>query len=327
VVLLAESKVLDNRSRLGTKKTQYPYGSKMRFMPGRDIPLYILLAPAVILLFAFHYLPIYGIVMGFQNYSPFKGIRGSDWVGFLHFKEFLTDPSYWKVMKNTIIINVYSLVFSFPAPIIFALLLNEVTRMKYKKVVQTISYLPYFISWVVAAGLVMSVLSPVTGIVNIALNKLFGIEPVYFMVKKEYFRTILITSGIWKGIGMSSVYYLAAISSIDPTLYEAATIDGANKWQQTWHITLPGLTSIITVLLILQVGSLLSIGFEQVFLLYNAMVYEVADVISTYTYRLGIEETQFSLTTAIGLTQSTVNFILLYIANRTARKLAGWSMW
>lgn len=316
------------KSVKSVKRNQYPHNSgKLRFMAGRDIPIYILLSPAVILLLIFHYLPIYGIVMGFQNYSPFKGIGGSDWVGFLHFKEFLTDPSYWKVMKNTIIINIYSLIFGFPAPIIFALLLNEVTRVKYKKIVQTISYLPYFISWVVAAGLVMSVLSPVTGIINIALNKLFGIEPIYFMVKKEYFRAILISSGIWKGVGMSSVYYLAAISSIDPTLYEAATIDGANKWQQTWHITLPGLTSIITVLLILQIGSLLSIGFEQIFLLYNPMVYEVADVISTYTYRLGIEETQFSLTTAIGLTQSTVNFILLYIANRTSRKLAGWSMW
>lgn len=310
-----------------TKKIKYNKNGRLSFLPGRDIPIYMLLAPAVILLFVFHYIPIYGIVMGFQNYSPFKGVFRSEWVGLYHFKKFLTDASYWRVMKNTVIINIYSLIFSFPAPIIFALLLNEITNMKFKRTVQTISYLPYFISWVVTAGLVISVLSPTTGIVNIILNKAFGMEPIYFMVKKEYFRTILISSGIWKGVGMSSVYYLAAISSIDPNLYEASIIDGANRWKQTWYITLPGLSSIITVLLLLQIGSLLSIGFEQVFLLYNPMVYEVADVISTYTYRLGIEETQFSATTAIGFTQSVVNFVLLFIANRTARKVAGWSVW
>ncbi|NLC67452.1 MAG: sugar ABC transporter permease [Clostridiaceae bacterium] len=309
------------------KKIGYKKNEKMNFLPGRDIPIYLLLAPAVILLLIFHYIPIYGIVMGFQNYSPFKGVMKSEWVGLYHFKKFLTDASYWRVMKNTVIINIYSLIFAFPAPIVFALLLNEITNMKFKRTVQTISYLPYFISWVVTAGLVISILSPTTGVVNIALNKIFGIQPIYFMIKKEYFRTILICSGIWKGIGMSSIYYLATISNIDPTLYEAATIDGANKWRQTWHITLPGLYSIITVLLLLQIGSLLSIGFEQIFLLYNPMVYEVADVISTYTYRLGIEETQFSATTAIGFTQSVVNFILLYIANKIARNIAGWSVW
>lgn len=300
---------------------------KVRFMPNRDIPIYLTLAPAVLLLLVFHYIPIYGIIIGFKDYSPFKGVIASNWVGFKHFREFLTDPTYWNVMKNTIVINIYSLIFSFPAPILLALLLNEITNMKFKRVVQTISYLPYFISWVVVASLVMSVLSPTTGIVNVALGKIFGLEPTYFMVKIKYFRTILITSGIWKGIGMSSVYYLAAITSIDPTLYEAATIDGAGKLRQTWHITLPGLSPIIVVLLLLQIGSLLSIGFEQVYLLYNPMVYEVADVISTYTYRLGLEQAQFSATTAIGITQSIVNFILLFGANRAAKKVAGWSMW
>jgi putative aldouronate transport system permease protein len=300
---------------------------KVRFMPNRDIPIYLTLAPAVLLLLVFHYIPIYGIIIGFKDYSPFKGVIASNWVGFKHFREFLTDPTYWNVMKNTIVINIYSLIFSFPAPILLALLLNEITNMKFKRVVQTISYLPYFISWVVVASLVMSVLSPTTGIVNVALGKIFGLEPTYFMVKIKYFRTILITSGIWKGIGMSSVYYLAVITSIDPTLYEAATIDGAGKLRQTWHITLPGLSPIIVVLLLLQIGSLLSIGFEQVYLLYNPMVYEVADVISTYTYRLGLEQAQFSATTAIGITQSIVNFILLFGANRAAKKVAGWSMW
>lgn len=300
---------------------------KLRFRPSRDIPIYLIIAPAVILLFIFHYVPIYGIVIGFKDYSPFKGVFESKWVGFKHFIAFLTDPTYWNVMKNTVIINVYSLIFSFPAPILLALLLNEVGNMKFKRVVQTVSYLPYFISWVVVASLVMSILSPTTGIINLVLSRFFGKDTVYFMTKSKYFRTILISSGIWKGIGMSSVYYLAAITSIDPTLYEAATIDGASRLRQTWHITIPGLSTIITVLLLLQIGSLLTIGFEQVFLLYNPMVYDVADVISTYTYRLGLEQAQFSATTAIGITQSIVNFILLFTANRTARKVAGWSMW
>lgn len=301
--------------------------NKTNFMANRDIPIYLLMAPAVLLLLVFHYIPIYGIIIGFKNYSPFKGVIASDWVGFKYFKAFLTDPSYWRVMKNTVIINIYSLLFGFPAPIILALLLNELSAIKFKKIVQTISYLPYFISWVVAASLVISVLSPTTGIMSIGISKIFGKEPVYYMVKKEYFRSILIISGIWKGIGMSSVYYLASISSIDPTLYEAATIDGASRWKQTLYITIPGLTSIIIVLLLLQIGSLLSIGFEQIFLLYNPMVYDVAEVISTYTYRLGLEQAQFSATTAIGITQSIVNFALLFTANRTAKKFAGWSMW
>jgi putative aldouronate transport system permease protein len=300
---------------------------KIRFIPNRDIPVYLLIAPAALLLLVFHYIPIYGIIIGFKDYSPYKGIIASEWVGLKYFKAFLTDPTYWNVMKNTVVINVYSLIFSFPAPIILALLLNELSRIKIKRVVQTISYLPYFISWVVTASLVISILSPTTGIVNITLNRVFGIEPIYFMVEKRYFRTIFICSGIWKGIGMSSVYYLAAITSIDPTLYEASTIDGAGRIRQTWHITMPGLTSIIIVLLLLQIGSLLNIGFEQVYLLYNPMVYGVADVISTYTYRLGLEQAQFSATTAIGITQSLVNFTLLYTANRFARKVAGWSMW
>jgi putative aldouronate transport system permease protein len=309
------------------KSNRIVYKIKLRFLPGRDIPVYFLLLPAVILLFIFSYLPIWGVIIAFKNYSPYRGLLASKWVGFAHFKDFLLDPSFWRVMKNTIIINLYSLIFGFPAPIILALLLNEIGFVKYKKVVQTISYLPYFISWVVAAGIVVSVLSPTNGIVNMVGKNLFGLEPTYFMTKVQYFRSILIISGIWKGIGMSAVYYIASITSIDPQLYEAAMIDGANRWKQTWHITLPGLANIITVLFVLQIGSLFTIGFEQIFLLYNPTVYEVGDVISTYTYRLGIEQTQFSATTAIGFTQSLVNFIMVFLANRLARKLAGWSLW
>lgn len=300
---------------------------KIRFKMNRDIPIYLLIIPAFTLLVIFHYIPIYGIVMGFENFSPFKGIMHSEWVGLKNFQYFIMDENFWRVMRNTIIINFYQLVLGFPVPIIFAIFLNELTLVRYKKFVQTVSYLPYFISWVVAAGIVVSVLSPDGGIINSFLQKIFDIEPIYFLTKEKYFRGIVVISNIWKGFGMSAVYYLAALTSIDPELYEAARIDGAGRMKQIWYITLPGIKSIAIVLLVLQIGSMMNIGFEQIFLLYNPMVYNVGDVISTYTYRLGIEQTRYSLTTAIGFTQSVVNFILVYSANKLSRKVAGWSLW
>jgi len=292
-----------------------------------SVPVYILLLPAVVLLIVFHYMPIYGIIISFKDFSPFKGIWGSPWVGFKHFEYFFNDANFWRVMRNTVIINFYQLIFGFPFPLIFALLINELWFNKYKKFIQTVSYLPHFISWVVVAGMVTTILSPSTGMINGALEKIFGIEPIYFLGTERYFRAIIVISGIWKSFGMSSVYYIAALSSIDTELYEAASIDGAGRLRQTWHITLPGLRNIVIVLLVLNMGSMISIGFEQIFLLYNPIVYDVGDVISTYVYRMGIERTQFSLTSAIGLSQSAVNFILVYTANRVARKIAGWSLW
>lgn len=311
-----------NRKQKGGKQKE-----RLVFNPGRDVPMYLLLLPAVLLLFVFNYVPIYGVIIAFKDYSPYKGVLASPWVGLKYFQYFLGDPTFWQVMRNTIVINVYNLIWGFPAPIIFALLLNEVTRVWWKKTIQTVSYLPYFISWVVAAGLVTSLLSPTTGLVNQILSSVFHIQPIYFLTKKEYFRSIVIMADIWKGLGMSAVYYIASITSIDQEQYEAARIDGAGRWKQTWYITLPGIANIIAVLLILNIGSMVTIGFENIFLLYNPVVYDVADVISTYTYRLGIEGAQFSLTTAIGLTQSVVNFALVYSANKISRKVAGWSLW
>lgn len=301
--------------------------NKIRFKASRDITIYIILLPSILLLFVFHYLPIYGIIIAFKEFSPFKGIISSDWVGFKNFIYFLKDDNFWRVFYNTITINIMQIIFGFPVPILFALFLNELWSTSYKKLVQTVSYLPHFISWVVAAGIFTSVLSPSTGIVNQVLSNVFGIEPIYFLAKKEYFRTIIVVSGIWKEFGMSAVYYIATLASIDPQLYEAAKIDGAGRMRQTWHITLPGLKLMIIVLLVLRVGHLVTIGFEQIFLLYNPLVYDVGDVISTYTYRLGIEQTRFSLTSSIGLTQSFVNFILVFSANRLSKKFAGWSLW
>lgn len=297
------------------------------FRVSRDIPIYFLLFPGVILLFVFNYIPLAGVVIAFENFVPFKGILGSDWVGLKNFEYFLLDEKFWKVLKNTIEINLLHLIFGFPVPIIFALLLNELWSVKFKKVVQTVSYLPHFISWVVAAGIFSSILSPSTGAINIFLKNVLGLEPIHFLAIEGFFRPILVITGVWKGFGMSAVYYLAALSSIDMQLYEAARIDGAGKLRQTWHITLPGIRNITIVLLVLQVGSLVSIGFEQIFLLYNPLLYGVGDVISTYTYRLGIEQARFSLTSAIGLTQSIVNFILVYSTNRLSKAFAGWSLW
>jgi putative aldouronate transport system permease protein len=292
----------------------------------KSLPIYTLLLPGMLLLLVFHYWPIFGIIIAFEDFSPFKGVMGSDWVGLKYFIQFLTDDSFWRVMRNTIVINICKLVFGFPIPIIFALLLNELWGNRFKKTVQTISYLPHFISWVVVAAIITTILSPSTGLINKVLNS-FGLESIYFLTKTNCFIPIIVMSGIWKEFGMSAVYYIASLSSIDPQLYEAAAIDGAGRWKQTWHITLPGLRNIVIVLLVLQMGRMTTIGFEQIFLLYNPMVYDVGDVISTYTYRLGIEQTQYSLTSAIGFTQSIVNFILVYSANRLSKKVAGWALW
>ena len=299
---------------------------RLKFRANRDIPIYLLLLPALGLLFVFNYIPMSGILMSFEDYSSWKGLTGSEWVGLKHFIYFLSDSNFWRVMGNTLIINFYSILFGLPFPLIFALMLNEVRSKWFKKTLQTVSYLPYFISWVVVASIVTTVLSPDGGLVNLLLGKL-GIEPTYFLTKEQYFRPILVISGIWKDFGMNAVYYIAALAGIDPQLYEAASMDGAGKWKQLFHITLPGVKNMFILLLILRVGTMVTIGFEQVFLLYNPTVYSVGDVISTYTYRLGIEQSQYSLTTAIGFTQSIVNFALVFGTNRLSKKLGGYSLW
>ena len=293
----------------------------------KAIPIYLLILPSLILLIIFHYLPIFGIAIAFQDYSVFKGVFGSKFIGFANFQHFLTDPNYWRVMRNTIIINLYDLAIGFPVPIIFALFLNELTSNKYKKLAQTVSYLPHFISWVVVAGIVTTILSPSNGLLNLFITKVLKMDSVYFLAEPKYFRMIVTLTDLWKSFGMSAVYYIATLSSIDQELYASASIDGAGRLRQTWHITLPGLRMIIIVLLVLKMGSMISVGFEKIFLLYNSLLYDVGDVISTYTYRLGIEKARYSLTSAIGLTQSVVNFIMVISANKLSRKIAGWSLW
>jgi len=273
----------------------------------------------------FHYWPMYGIIIAFKDYNIVKGIIGSPWVGFEHFKKFLFDPYFWKLVRNTLLINIYGLIWSFPAPIILALLLNEVRNQKFKRFVQSVSYLPHFISTVVVCGMIVNFLST-DGLINNLLGS-FGIKPIQFLMLPEWFRTIYIGSGIWQGVGWGSIIYLAALSAVDEELYEAAIIDGANRWKQLIHITIPSIKPTISVMLIMNLGRLMSIGFEKIILLYTGPTYETADVISTYVYRRGLLGSDFSYATAVSLFQSLVGLILLYSANRVSKSIGETSLW
>ena len=283
--------------------------------------LYFLLIPGILYLFIFNYLPMYGIIISFKDFSFRKGILGSEWIGFANYREMFASETFWNVLKNSIVLSLYRLAASFPFPILLALLLNEVRHKYFKKVVQTIIYLPHFVSWVVFAGMVQLFLSPTDGMINM-LIKMLGGEPIPFLQRSEYFRTILVISGIIKSAGWGTIVYLAAITAIDQEMYEAAVIDGANRLQKMFYLTIPCISNTIVILLILDMGSLLKNGFEQVYLLYNPLVYDVADIIETYVYRLGLEGGQYSYTTAVGLFQSVVGMIMILAANAVTRRIS-----
>ncbi len=292
------------------------------------LSLYLLILPSFALLFAFNYVPLYGILISFQSYNVFGGIRKSPFVGLANYAKFLSDPGFWRVMRNTLVLNFYDLVFGFTAPIVFALLLNEIHRLRFKKTVQVISYLPNFVSWVVVFGIMHSVLSPDSnGLLNFFVVSLFHREPIYFLAEERYFRGILVAVNIWKTVGYQAILYFAALAGIDPTLYEAASIDGANRVRQVRHITLPSLVPIILVLFLLTMSNIFTIGFERVFLFYNPLVYDVGDVISTYIYRVGLFGGQYSLTTAIGFVQGILGFSLLFFSNRAAKRITGMGLY
>lgn len=297
--------------------------NKKRFLA--DYQLYLMVLPFMLYFLIFAYKPMIGLKIAFQDYSIFKG-NASPWVGFDNFKSFFTTPYFGRILRNTLMISGYSLIFSFPAPIILALLLNEVHGKKFKSFVQTATYLPYFVSAVVVCGMVTNFLAPTSGIVNIVLNKL-GFESVYFLSKPEYFRPIFIIQAIWQGTGYSSIVYLAALGGIDMELYEAAQIDGCNRWKQTLHVTLPGLMPTIVTLFIMSVGNILNVGYEKIILLYQPATYETADVINTYVYRMGIEGSSYGLSTAVGLFNSVVNFLFVAIANTISNKVNGMGLW
>ena len=282
--------------------------------------LYLILLPFIIWYAVFMFKPMYGMVIAFKDYSLFRGISGSEWVGLKNFKDFLTSPEFYVTLKNTLMLNVYSLLLEFPFAILLALMLNEVKNKYFKTIVQTASFIPYFIAIVVATGITVNILSPSTGVVNVFLEKL-GFERVYFLAKPEFFRGIFTGLNMWKTAGFNAVIYLAALTAVDEQLYEAAKIDGANKFQQLRHITIPAIIPTIVVMLVLKVGSMLNVAFETVLLLYQPATYETADVISTYVYRTGMLMQDFGLATAVGLFNAVVGFILVYSANRWSKKV------
>jgi putative aldouronate transport system permease protein len=308
------------------KKTDLKSSRIGRFLRQWDIQLMVL--PAMLFIFVFSYIPMYGLLTAFQDYSIFKGFMHSPWVGFKHFEMFLHAPVFKDIMRNTLIISLLKLIVGFPAPIILALMLNEIGNRSFKRIVQTISYLPHFLSWVIVSGLVTSLLSTENGSLNILMEKLHLIdEPINFLSLPEYFWTILVTTGVWKEIGFASIVYLAAIAGVDPHMYEAASIDGASRFRQMFTITLPTIMPVIIVFFILAIGNLLDAGFEDILLLaHNPVLRDVSDVIDTYAYRVGIENSRFSYATAAGLFKAVISVGLLTGANYLARR-SGNSLW
>lgn len=285
------------------------------------IPFYFFLLPALLVTIVFSYIPMYGIVIAFKDFKMARGILDSDWVGMKYFIKLFSDDGFYKVLFNTLRISVLTLITSFPATIIFALLVNEILRTRFKKVVQTITYLPHFLSWVIVGTFVYQMLSPTSGLINSVLVTLGVIDtPIYFMVQENMFIPIYLITNLWKSTGYGIVIYLSTIAGIDQGLYESALIDGANRFQRVIYITLPCLAPTISTMLILNVSSLINVGFDPIFNLYNPATYQVADVISTYVYRRGLVDTQYSLTTAIGLFQNVVGLILIFITNWGAKK-------
>ena len=294
--------------------------------------LLYLIAPGVLYFLVFHYLPIYGISFAFVDYAPKYGqgvvanYLTSPWIGFEHFVAFFTGPKFFPLLRNTALLGFYSVLFEFPAAILFAVCLYEVRNTFYRKFAQTISFLPHFISTVSVVAMMVMLFSPSSGYVNWLLSRI-GIEPIYFLAEPAWFRPLYVGSGIWAGIGWGAIVYLAAMFGIPASLYESAAIDGATRWQKIWRITLPSILPTIMILLILRVGSFINVGVEKILLMYSPLTYDVADVIGTYVYRRGIVKFDYSFATAVGMFNSVVNLLLLVIANYTARKVADESLW
>lgn len=285
----------------------------------RAYPIYLMILPGLLLMILFKYLPMFGVIISFQNYSPFRGIWASKWVGLDHFVRLFTEQQFLTLLKNTLVLNLIDIIFYFPAPIIFALILNEVRLKWFKGAMQTIVYLPHFVSMIVVVGITVVLFAGEFGGVNLFLDSV-GIPRYQGLNDPDHFRWIWLLQNIWKEVGWSAIIYLAALSSIDPTLYEAAVMDGANRWRQIWHITLPSLAPVILILFILRLGSFIDIGFEHIFLLQNPLNLAVSDVFDTYIYRIGVQQGEFSYTTAVGLFKSVVGLVLVLSANAIAKR-------
>lgn len=287
--------------------------------------LYVLFLPVLAYFLIFHYWPMYGVIIAFKDYKPMKGIFASNWVGFANFAQFLNGPYLWRLVRNTLSINLGMLLVAFPLPIIFALLLNECRSVKFRKVVQTVTYMPHFVSSVVVCSL-MLIFCRSNGVITTMLS-IFGMPQTNLFSIGKFFQPLYIAMNVWQELGWDSIIFFAALTSIDASLYEAAQVDGAGRWRQMWHVTLPGIAPTIVILLILRIGNLMSLGWDRIYLLYNEMIYEQADVISTYVYRTGLQQMQYSYSTAVGLMNSVINVILLVGANVVSRKVNDTSLW
>jgi len=291
----------------------------------KSYELYLLMLPTLIYFAIFQYGPIYGVQIAFKQYTIPKGITGSPWVGFEQFERFFSSYQFWNLLQNTLLISLYELAL-FPIPILLALLLNQLTSQRFRKLVQTVTYAPHFISVVVMVGMLYLFLSPSKGIINQVLM-LLGFEPVFFLAEPEWFKTVFVFSGVWQNAGFSMIIYIAALAGISPELHEAAVMDGASKARRIWHIDLPGIMPTVMILLILNIGQFMSIGFEKVYLMQNAVNISSSEIIQTYVYKAGLLNAQYSYSTAIGLFNSLISFILLLAVNMTARKLDQTSLW
>lgn len=292
----------------------------------RRYDLYLMLLLPLAFYLIFHYGPLYGLQIAFKNFNPAKGISGSPWAGFMHFTRFFDSFYFWRLLWNTVSINLYSLLIAFPIPILLALLVNEIRNRRYSKLLQNITYIPHFISVVVIVGILQAMLSPTAGPVNLLID-FFGGTPIRFLESAEWFKPVFISSNIWQSMGWQSIIYIAALSGINPQLYEAAKMDGASRMRRIWHVSIPGIVPVIVILLILDVGHFMNVGFEKILLMQNNLNLASSDVISTFVYKTGILNGEYSYTAAIGLFNSLINLMLLLLVNRFARKTSETSLW
>ncbi|WP_080873381.1 ABC transporter permease [Oceanobacillus timonensis] len=323
-VLTEEEKRQTPKNRKASTKLPKPKKKKKKIL--QNWQLYIFILPAFLYFFIFHYIPMYGVQIAFKDFIPSSGIWGSEWVGLEHFKRFFDSYYFWDLIKNTLGLSVYELIIGFPLPIILALALNEAKDGLYKRTVQTVTYAPHFISVVVMAGMIIAFLSPATGIINHGLT-LLGFDPIPFMSDPKWFKTVYVFSGVWQSTGWGTIIYLAALSGVDPQHHEAAIVDGASRLQRIWHINIPALVPTMIILLIMNLGNIMAMGFEKILLLQNPLNLESSNVIATFVYQAGLLDAQYSFASAVGLFNSVINAILLITVNQIARKRSETSLW
>ncbi|RTE03104.1 ABC transporter permease [Paenibacillus whitsoniae] len=292
----------------------------------RNYDLYLLFLPTLAYFIIFHYVPMYGLQIAFKNFNPVKGIAGSPWVGFDNFERFFESYQLTTIIRNTLGISIYELLVAFPAPIILALMINQLTSERFKRFVQTITYAPHFISTVVVVGIVYLLLSPKTGAVNSFLG-LFGIDPIFFMGSPDWFKTVFVFSGVWQSVGWGTIIYLAALTAVNPDLHEAATVDGATKLQRVLHVDIPSIMPTVIIMLIMNMGHIMSVGFEKVYLMQNQLNIDSSETIQTYVYKAGLVQAQYSYASAIGLFNTVINFILLIAVNQLSKSMKQSSLW